>query len=87
MIIRRKIHAYCFRVLPKSVIHDRLHTDVKRPKCYHELVEQGRGPMGLAACLTEEQEIRRVVIQGLKMCAEDDLSPAEANFVISELVR
>jgi oxygen-independent coproporphyrinogen-3 oxidase len=58
-----------FGVSAKSVIHDRLFTNVKGLKRYHELVESGRIPMDFATYLTKEQEMRRVVIRGLKMCS------------------
>jgi oxygen-independent coproporphyrinogen III oxidase len=58
-----------FGVSSKSVIHDRLYTNVKGLKRYYELVELGRVPMDFATYLTKEQEMRRVVIRGLKMCS------------------
>jgi oxygen-independent coproporphyrinogen-3 oxidase len=57
-----------FGVSSKTVVHDRLYTNVKDLKRYHELVEAGRIPMDFATHLTKEQEMRRVVIRGLKMC-------------------
>lgn len=57
-----------FGVSSKSVIHNRLYTNVKDLKSYHEKVGEGRIPMDFATVLTKEQEMRRVVIRGLKMC-------------------
>jgi oxygen-independent coproporphyrinogen III oxidase len=57
-----------FGVSSKSVIHNRLFTNVKGLKQYYELVGQGRIPMDFATHLTKNQEMRRVVIRGLKMC-------------------
>lgn len=58
-----------FGVSAKSVIHERLYTNVKGIKKYQELVEQGQIPLDFATFLTKEQEMRRVVIRGLKMCS------------------
>lgn len=57
-----------FGVSSKSVIHERLYTNVKDLKSYHRMVGEGRIPMDFATVLTKEQEMRRVVIRGLKMC-------------------
>jgi len=57
-----------FGVSSKSVIHERLYTNVKDLKTYHKYIEQGRIPLDFATVLTKEQEMRRVVIRGLKMC-------------------
>jgi oxygen-independent coproporphyrinogen III oxidase len=57
-----------FGVSSKTVVHNRLYTNVKDLKSYHELVGSGRIPMDFATYLTKEQEMRRVVIRGLKMC-------------------
>jgi len=58
-----------FGVSSKSVIHERLYVNVKGLKRYYELVDTGRIPMDFATYLTKEQEMRRVVIRGLKMCS------------------
>jgi len=58
-----------FGVSSKTVIHDRLYTHVKRLNSYYELIEQGRIPLDFATFLTKEQEMRRVVIRGMKMCS------------------
>jgi oxygen-independent coproporphyrinogen III oxidase len=57
-----------FGVSSKSVVGERLWTNVKDLKRYHEYVEAGRIPLDFATHLTKEQEMRRVVIRGLKMC-------------------
>lgn len=57
-----------FGVSSKSVVHQRLYTNVKDLKRYHEMVNAGRIPMDFATVITKEQEMRRVVIRGLKMC-------------------
>lgn len=58
-----------FGVSSKSVVHDRLYTNVKGLKRYYELIEEGRIPLDFATYLTKDQEMRRVVIRGLKMCS------------------
>ena len=57
-----------FGVSSKSVIYNRLYTNVKGIKQHQEYVEQGRIPLDFATFLTKDQEMRRVVIRGLKMC-------------------
>jgi oxygen-independent coproporphyrinogen-3 oxidase len=57
-----------FGVSAKSVVHERLYTNVKGLQRHRELVEQGRIPLDFATFLTKEQEMRRVVIRGMKMC-------------------
>ncbi|MEV7189337.1 coproporphyrinogen-III oxidase family protein [Kitasatospora sp. NPDC093102] len=57
-----------FGVSSKSVIHDRLFVNVKPLKKYYEMVEGGQIPLDFATYLTKEQEMRRVMIRGLKMC-------------------
>ena len=57
-----------FGVSSKSVIHERLYTNVKDLRRYFEMVEEGRIPLDFATYLTREQEMRRVMIRGLKMC-------------------
>jgi oxygen-independent coproporphyrinogen III oxidase len=55
-------------VSSKTVVHDRLYTNVKPLNRYYELVDQGRIPLDFATRLTRRQEMRRVMIRGLKMC-------------------
>ncbi|MDX6601688.1 MAG: hypothetical protein QOF13_890 [Solirubrobacterales bacterium] len=55
-------------VSSKSVIGDRLYTNVKPLNKYRELVAEGRIPLDFATRLTRQQEMRRVMIRGLKMC-------------------
>ncbi|MEW1655694.1 coproporphyrinogen-III oxidase family protein [Streptomyces sp. NPDC093707] len=57
-----------FGVSSKSVIHDRLFVNVKPLKRYYEMVGNGQIPLDFATYLTKEQEMRRVMIRGLKMC-------------------
>ncbi|MBO4160120.1 MULTISPECIES: coproporphyrinogen-III oxidase family protein [Micromonospora] len=57
-----------FGVSSKSVIHDRLYVNVQPLKRYYEMVDEGRIPIDFATVLTKEQEMRRVMIRGLKMC-------------------
>jgi oxygen-independent coproporphyrinogen-3 oxidase len=57
-----------FGVSSKSVIHDRLYVNVKPLKRYYELIEQDRIPLDFATRITKQQEMRRVMIRGLKMC-------------------
>ncbi|MEV8323362.1 coproporphyrinogen-III oxidase family protein [Kitasatospora sp. NPDC056731] len=57
-----------FGVSSKSVIHDRLFVNVKPLKKYYEMVGSGQIPLDFATYLTKEQEMRRVMIRGLKMC-------------------
>jgi len=57
-----------FGVSSKSVVHDRLFVNVQPLKQYYELVDSGRIPIDFATVLTKEQEMRRVMIRGLKMC-------------------
>lgn len=57
-----------FGVSAKTVAHDRLYTNVKPIKRYYEMVGEGRIPLDFATRLTKEQEMRRVMIRGLKMC-------------------
>jgi oxygen-independent coproporphyrinogen III oxidase len=68
-----------FGVSAKSVIHDRLYTNVRPLKLYYELIGQNRIPLDFATRITKEQEMRRVMIRGLKMC-EVSRSAFEARF-------
>jgi oxygen-independent coproporphyrinogen-3 oxidase len=55
-----------FGVSARSAVHERLYTNVKGLTKYFELVDQDRIPLDFANYLTKEQEMRRVVIRGLK---------------------
>ena len=57
-----------FGVSAKSVIHDRLYTNVKPLKKYYEMIEEGRIPIDFGTRISKQQEMRRVMIRGLKMC-------------------
>ncbi|MCK8678883.1 coproporphyrinogen-III oxidase family protein [Streptomyces lichenis] len=57
-----------FGVSSKSVIHDRLFVNVKPLRQYYEMVNEGKIPLDFATYLTKDQEMRRVMIRGLKMC-------------------
>ncbi|GIF04000.1 coproporphyrinogen-III oxidase family protein [Actinoplanes siamensis] len=57
-----------FGVSSKSVIHDRLFVNVHPLNRYYEMVDNGRIPIDIGTVLTKEQEMRRVMIRGLKMC-------------------
>ncbi|HRC85196.1 MAG TPA: coproporphyrinogen-III oxidase family protein [Thermoanaerobaculia bacterium] len=55
-------------VSSKSVVYDHLWVNVKPLGEYFERLEAGRVPMDFATLLTKVQEMRRVMIRGLKMC-------------------
>lgn len=57
-----------FGVSSKSVIYDRLYTNVKDLKSYHQYIDKNQIPLDFATTLSKEQEMRRVMIRGLKMC-------------------
>lgn len=57
-----------FGVSSKSVIHDRLWTNIKPLVDYIERAENGEPVMDFAIRINKEQEMRRVMIRGLKMC-------------------
>jgi oxygen-independent coproporphyrinogen-3 oxidase len=56
-----------FGVSSKSVIHDRLYTNIRPLKEYIERVNNGVSLIDFATRMTKEQEMRRVMIRGLKM--------------------
>jgi oxygen-independent coproporphyrinogen-3 oxidase len=57
-----------FGVSSKSVIHNRLWTNIRSRKEYIRRIHAGEPVMDFGAYLTKEQEMRRVMIRGLKMC-------------------
>jgi oxygen-independent coproporphyrinogen-3 oxidase len=57
-----------FGVSSKSVVMDHLWVNVKPLKEYFDRIAERRSPMDFAAYLTKPQEMRRVMIRGLKMC-------------------
>lgn len=57
-----------FGVSSKSVIHDRLYTNIRPLKEYIERVNSNQSLLDFATRITKEQEMRRVMIRGLKMC-------------------
>lgn len=57
-----------FGVSSKNVIHDRLFTNVRQLREYIERIESGTPLLDFATRLTKDQEMRRVMIRGLKMC-------------------
>lgn len=57
-----------FGVSAKNVIHDRLYTNIRSIREYLRRVDAGTSLMDFATRLTKDQEMRRVMIRGLKMC-------------------
>ena len=57
-----------FGVSSKTVIHNRLWTNVKPLGEYIERVEHAESVMDFATFMSKETEMRRVMIRGLKMC-------------------
>jgi len=57
-----------FGVSSKTVIGDRLYTNLRPIREYIERVSSGAPPIDFATWLTKEQEMRRVMIRGIKMC-------------------
>jgi len=57
-----------FGVSSKSVVHNRLWTNIKPINEYMERAENGEPVLDFATRMTKEQEMRRVMIRGLKMC-------------------
>jgi oxygen-independent coproporphyrinogen-3 oxidase len=57
-----------FGVSSKSVIHDRLYTNIRPLKDYIERVNNNQSLLDFATRITKDQEMRRVMIRGLKMC-------------------
>jgi oxygen-independent coproporphyrinogen-3 oxidase len=56
-----------FGVGSKSVIHDRLYTNIRSAEDYIERLTLGQSVMDFGTWLTKQQEMRRVMIRGLKM--------------------
>lgn len=57
-----------FGVSSKNVINDRLYTNIRSIREYLRRVNDGVSLMDFATRLTKDQEMRRVMIRGLKMC-------------------
>jgi coproporphyrinogen III oxidase-like Fe-S oxidoreductase len=57
-----------FGVSSKTVIHDRLYTNIRSISDYVQRIEQGESIMDFGTRLSKEQEMRRVMIRGFKMC-------------------
>jgi oxygen-independent coproporphyrinogen-3 oxidase len=57
-----------FGVSSKSVINDHLYTNIRPLKEYIERVNNGVSLLDFATRMTKNQEMRRVMIRGLKMC-------------------
>ncbi len=57
-----------FGVSSKSVVHNHLWTNLKPLHEYIERSEKGESVMDFATHMSKDQEMRRVMIRGLKMC-------------------
>jgi oxygen-independent coproporphyrinogen III oxidase len=57
-----------FGVSSKNVINDRLYTNVRSIREYLRRADAGISLMDFATRLTKDQEMRRVMIRGIKMC-------------------
>ena len=57
-----------FGVSSKTVIHDRLYANVRPIREYLDRSAQGTSLMDFGTRITKEQEMRRVIIRGIKMC-------------------
>lgn len=57
-----------FGVSSKNVIFDRLYTNIRGIRDYLQRVDDGVPLMDFATRLTKPQEMRRVMIRGIKMC-------------------
>ncbi|MGD2089943.1 MAG: radical SAM family heme chaperone HemW [Candidatus Aminicenantes bacterium] len=57
-----------FGVSAKSVIHNRLYTNIKPVKEYIKRINQNQDVLDFSTIMTREQEMRRVMIRGLKLC-------------------
>ncbi|WP_084800052.1 radical SAM family heme chaperone HemW [Bradyrhizobium sp. Ai1a-2] len=75
-----------FGVSSKNVINDRLYTNVRSIGEYLRRVQAGNSLMDFATRLTKEQEMRRVMIRGLKMCEVSKPSFLERFGVSTEMV-
>lgn len=60
-----------FGVSSKSLVGDRHWTNIKPINEYMERIEAGAPVLDLATTMTKPQEMRRVMIRGLKMCSVD----------------
>ncbi len=56
-----------FGVSSKSVVYDRVYTNIKPIREYIERVEADRNPIDFSTRMTKAQEMRRIVIRGLKV--------------------
>ena len=57
-----------FGVSSKSVIYNRLHTNINPMREYIKRIEKGQSIMDFSTNMTKRQEMHRVMIRGLKMC-------------------
>ncbi|MBI2910349.1 MAG: coproporphyrinogen III oxidase family protein [Chloroflexi bacterium] len=57
-----------FGVSAKSVIHDRLYTNMQDVEEYIRRIQDGQPVIDFSTRLTRRQEMRRVMIRGLKLC-------------------
>jgi oxygen-independent coproporphyrinogen-3 oxidase len=65
-----------FGVSSKTVIHNRLWTNIKPLNEYIDRIEKGESVMDFATFMSKDTEMRRVMIRGLKMCevAKEDFA-------------
>jgi oxygen-independent coproporphyrinogen-3 oxidase len=65
-----------FGVSSKTVIHNRLWTNIKPLNEYIDRIEKGDSVMDFATFMSKDTEMRRVMIRGLKMCevAKEDFA-------------
>jgi oxygen-independent coproporphyrinogen-3 oxidase len=63
-----------FGVSSKSVVHNRLWTNIKPLNDYIHRIQNGKPVMDFATFMSKDTEMRRVMIRGLKMCevSKDD---------------
>jgi oxygen-independent coproporphyrinogen-3 oxidase len=57
-----------FGVSSKSVVHNRLWTNIKPIQDYLRRINNSESVMDFATFMSKDQEMRRVMIRGLKMC-------------------
>ncbi len=55
-------------VSAKTVIHDRLYTNIRDVNQYIQRLDAGKDVVDFSTRMTREQEMRRVMIRGLKLC-------------------
>ena len=60
-----------FGVSARSAVHDRLWVNVKGLRAYSQRIDQGRWAYEIGTRMTRSQEMRRVMIRGLKACKVD----------------